>query len=277
MKESTALPDLRMVATPDLIPHEDFDPKRVESLAKRIWQSGVLKHPPIVTAIPGSDQFVVLDGANRSTAFAYLGIPHMVVQHISYGDPGIDLETWHHVVSGMPLNEFEEALAEMPGLGLVACDLEEAREALSLEKAGAYIVCQDGVRVMAKTQKASDHIAMLVKIVSAYKGKADIYRASNDVWEKQAPYYPRMIALVVFPKLTPADILAAAQNGVKLPSGITRHIVPNRAVNINIPLHLLTSSWALERKREWLHNWFMEKMAENAIRFYSESTFSFDE
>ena len=277
MRESTTLPDLRMVPTPKLIPHEDSDPKRVERLGKRIWQAGVLKHPPIVTTIPGTDKYVVLDGANRSEAFAHLGIPHMVVQHIRYGDPGIELETWHHVVAGMPLHDFEEALAHMPGLGLMPCSLEAAREALSLEKAGAYIVSEKDVRMMAKTQAIADHIDMLCQIVSAYKGIGDIYRASNDVWEKQAPYYPGMIALVVFPKLTPADILAAAQNGERLPSGITRHIVPNRALNINIPLHVLTSNWPLERKKDWLHNWIMEKMADNAIRFYSESTFSFDE
>jgi len=33
----------------------------------------------------------------------------------------------------------------------------------------------------------------------------------------------------------------------------------------------------LERKRAWLEDWLMERMAANAIRYYAESTFSFDE
>jgi len=62
-----------------------------------------------------------------------------------------------------------------------------------------------------------------------------------------------------------------------VPSGITRHIIANRALNINIPLGVLQSNWTLERKREWLHDWLMARMSANAIRFYAESTFSFNE
>ena len=69
----------------------------------------------------------------------------------------------------------------------------------------------------------------------------------------------------------------AAREGKKVPSGITRHIIPARAENINISLSVLEADWTLERKREWLHEWLMERMAANAIRYYSESTFTFDE
>jgi hypothetical protein len=48
-------------------------------------------------------------------------------------------------------------------------------------------------------------------------------------------------------------------------------------LNINISLNVLEADWSLERKREWLHDWLMERMAANAIRYYSESTFTFDE
>ena len=66
-------------------------------------------------------------------------------------------------------------------------------------------------------------------------------------------------------------------SGEMIPTGITRHIIPHRALNINIPLDVLGSDWSQERKGEWLHDWLMERMAANAIRFYSESTFSFNE
>ena len=113
--------------------------------------------------------------------------------------------------------------------------------------------------------------------MGAYKGKADIYRASNDIWEKQVPYYPDITALVVFPGYSPSDILMTAANGINVPSGITRHIIPNRALHINIPVNVLQADWSLQEKEDWLHNWLMERMAANAIRYYSESTFSFDE
>jgi hypothetical protein len=82
---------------------------------------------------------------------------------------------------------------------------------------------------------------------------------------------------VVFPRLLPADILRAATDGYKVPSGITRHIIPARALNINIPIGILMADWSIERKRAWLDQWLMERMAANAIRYYAESTFSFNE
>jgi hypothetical protein len=40
---------------------------------------------------------------------------------------------------------------------------------------------------------------------------------------------------------------------------------------------VLQADWSQERKDTWLQEWLMERMAANAIRFYSESTFSFNE
>jgi hypothetical protein len=39
----------------------------------------------------------------------------------------------------------------------------------------------------------------------------------------------------------------------------------------------MEADWSQERKDEWLHEWLMERMNANAIRFYSESTFTFNE
>jgi L-serine kinase (ATP) / ParB family transcriptional regulator, heme-responsive regulator len=158
------------------------------------------------------------------------------------------------------------------------CSLEEARQAIETKEALAYIVCQSEVRkVLCPQGCESRDLQFLGDLVKTYKGRADIFRASNDIWEKQAPFYPEITALMIFPRLRPEDILFAAQNGYKIPSGITRHIIPFRALNINIPLQVLRADWTLERKREWLQQWLMERMAANAIRYYEESTFSFNE
>ena len=54
-------------------------------------------------------------------------------------------------------------------------------------------------------------------------------------------------------------------------------MIPNRVLNINIPLDVLAADWDIERKRQWLQDWVMERMAANAIRYYVEPTFSFNE
>ncbi len=276
MQESTALPRLEMLPTNLLVPHEECDPRRVEKLSQRLSEDGYLKNPPVVAPLHETGRFVILDGATRARAFVELRIPHIVAQVVSYGDPGVELLTWHHVVSKMPLDEFEESLARATGLRLESCTLEEARAALAMGDAAAYIVCANGVRKVSNGDRAHlRDIHMLNDLVRVYRGKADIYRASNDIWEIQAPYYPEITALVVFPQYSPADIMELVRRGEKVPTGITRHVIPNRALFINIPLNVLKADWPLERKCEWLNEWWMDQMAANAIRYYSESTFLF--
>ena len=278
MQDSKVLPDLRMLPVPLLTPHEDVDPRRTEKLSTRLLEEGLLKNPPMVAAIPDSDRYVVLDGANRAMAFALLRIPHIVAQLVRYDDPGVILDTWYHVVAGISEANFEGGLTEVVGLELVQCTLEEGRRAMGAGEALAYIVCEDGVRKALSPQgRRHRDLRLLNDIVAVYRGKADIYRASNDIWEIQKPYYPGITALVIFPRLQPADILYAAQNNYKVPSGITRHVIPARALNINVPIGVLMMDWPLERKEQWLQEWLMGRMAANAIRFYAESTFSFNE
>ena len=278
MQDSSALPDLRILPTRSLLPHEVSDPRRVEKLSRRILEGGILKNPPIVAAIPGTAQFVVLDGANRTAAFAHVGINHIITQVVSYDDPGVVLDTWYHVVSGMALPFFEQALEDVEGFHLEPCDLEDARQALAAGEIAAYIVCADGVRKVVATDGIDLHpMRLLNDIANTYKGQADIYRASNDIWEIQKPYYPDITALVVYPSLHSEDIMAAALGEYKIPSGITRHVIPARALNINFPIGVLMSGWSLERKRAWFDDWLMERMAANAIRFYAESTFTYNE
>jgi hypothetical protein len=48
-------------------------------------------------------------------------------------------------------------------------------------------------------------------------------------------------------------------------------------LNTNIPIAAMDNDWAKEKKDDWLHDWLMERMAANSIRYYAESTFSFNE
>ena len=278
MRDSTELPDLQMIPTTLLVTHENADPRRVMRLSQRIDQEGCLKNPPIVAEIPETEKFVVLDGANRTEAFKHLKLPHIVVQLVDYYKSGVEVDTWYHVVSGLKLNDFEDALNQVRGMHLQVSSLNEARRSLKLDESIGYIICENGVRkIISEMEYESHKIQVLVDLVGTYKGKADIFRASNDIWEIQKPYYPEITALVIFPRYRPKDILSAAKNGYKVPSGVTRHIIPNRALNINIPLEVLKADWSLERKREWLNDWLMERMAANAIRYYAEPTFTFNE
>jgi ParB-like chromosome segregation protein Spo0J len=108
MRDSTVLPDLRMLPTENLIPHEEVDPRRVERLCQRLQSERLLKNPPLVASIPDTERYVILDRANRTMALVAMGIPHVVAQVVDYQNPEIILDTWYHVVSGLDIQEFED-------------------------------------------------------------------------------------------------------------------------------------------------------------------------
>ena len=79
--------------------------------------------------------------------------------------------------------------------------------------------------------------------------------------------------VVVYPNYTKRDIVALSQAGAMLPAGITRHVIPGRALRINAPLDGAT----LEQKQAWLTGWLREREVGHGVRFYAEPTFLFDE
>src|SRR5512134_3629968 len=121
------LPDLRILPVEQLLLHEQHDAQRSEPLAMRLKTDEMLRNPPIVAPIPGESRFVVLDGANRVTALARLGIPHVVAQVVDYEDEELILDTWYHLVSDLPREQFHRAIGDLPNVTLTASDLIHAR------------------------------------------------------------------------------------------------------------------------------------------------------
>ncbi len=273
------LPVLRIVPTDSLILHEDCEDRRIQRLKDLIAGDGFLKNPPIVAPLPSRterDYYVVLDGANRTMAMQELKCPHTLVQIVHYDEVGLD--TWNHLVTGIDKHEFFAALRAMPGLTVRAADIVAARDLLAARRILAYIVCRDGdVHTLSGGDSLQQQAALLNQVVDVYKRSAKIYRLKTDDIEQQREYYDDIAALVVFPAFSPSDIVTLAVNHAKLPTGVTRHIIPGRALRTNVPLSVLAEDKPVEVKNAWLHDTIRAKLNRKEIRYYQESTFLFDE
>lgn len=272
------MPVLRFVPVEALIPHEQADRVRTEPLAERLRTEGVLKNPPVVTPIPDEPRYVVLDGANRVAAARRLGLPHLVVQVVDYEDPRLVVEAWTHVVCGEDAAAFFEALRGLEGLSLEPAERLHARAELARRQALAYLACPRGEIYLIRAEgDLYRRTALLNALVDLYKTRFRFYRTATDHLDQILPYYEAVIAVVVFPRYEPAEIMELARNGVRLPAGITRHIIPYRALRINIPLERMAAPESLEEKNQWLAEWFRRKLANREIRVYEESVVVFDE
>ncbi|MBI4365178.1 MAG: hypothetical protein HY568_07095 [Candidatus Latescibacteria bacterium] len=276
------LPDLRIVPVPSLVPHERQDETRTASLALRLREAGVLKNPPVVTPLPspdGSERYVVLDGANRAAAASVAGLPHLLVQVVRYGDPGIRLSTWHHALTGISCDSLEQGLAALSGLERLHDDLHRARALLARREAIAYVICDaERAIILRGGVDLAERNDLLNAVVDLYSNRVPFHRVLRESLDAARARFPDVTALFMFPQFQPDEILEIATSGAKLPAGITRHVIPWRALRVNVPLDVLSDpARPLEEKNRWLAAWITERVAERHVRFYEESTVLFDE
>lgn len=276
MSSLEEVPVLRIVPVGNLILHEQTDPRRVEKLMQRVREDRLLKNPPVVAPMSEAGYYVVLDGANRTAALAGLGVRDAVVQVVDYDQ--VRLDTWNHLVAGIDKRALFEAIQSIPGLSLRSTDLETARRLWGDRAILAYIVCRDGeVHVIESGTSLKQSAQLLNQMSNVYRGKATIYRVQTDNTGELLSYYDDVAATIIYPPFQPADILNLASNSAKLPTGITRHIIPCRALRINIALDFLAEDRPVEEKNEWLESWLRQKLRTKEVRYYEEPTFLFDE
>lgn len=269
------LPTLRFVPAESLILHEDADPRRVAKLVERLRVEATLRNPPIAAPL-GDDRYVVLDGANRVSALRVLDIAHPIVQVVAYDE--VELSTWHHLVTGLDWPTLWDALCAVRGVRLTRVDLLTAREALVRRRCLAFIVSPaDEVFILDNGSSFQDSARLLLDISNTYRGGGAIHRIRLDTVRAVGGMVDDITAILVYPRFTHQDILALARADARVPTGITRHIIPGRVLRINLPLVTMSDTRPLADKNAWLEAWVHSKIADRSVRFYAESTYSFDE
>jgi hypothetical protein len=267
---------LRIVSLSDVLLHEQIETRRVNRLITRLKSDWLLKNPPIVAQLDG--KYIVLDGATRTTALRRMDCRDIVVQIVDYDAPDILLESWNHLLLDLPTRQLFAALDKIPGLQVQATSLEDAEKTLrARESIGAILLADGRGFCLCGGDSLPAQAELLNRVVAAYEGRGEMFRVAHTDVERLLVEHGRLSALVVFPHYHPDEIRRLAANGGKLPMGITRHIIPGRALRINIPLGLLVRDESLEAKNAWLDEWMGKRMAEHHVRYYQEPVFLFDE
>ncbi len=273
MNEGQRLPDLRIVDARDVYLHEDADPQRVERLVEQLTRDGTLRNPPVAVGLAAGG-FVVLDGANRTSALRRLEAPAHLLQIVDYGAPEIRLDVWHHL-----LREDGPALNDLLPQGLMVdlTDRASLTRALAAGDAACGVVAGNAVRGVRARGGLPGRIGALRTVVGSYNGRLPIYRVLTDDLDELREEYDRIGALVVFPTFTKEQILDLAVLPEKLPTGITRHIIPHRALRVNLPLEVLRGPGGLEAKNAALSALIHERLLDRRVRVYPEPTVLFDD
>jgi L-serine kinase (ATP) / ParB family transcriptional regulator, heme-responsive regulator len=268
--KSTPPPDLRILAIDKIHPHEGHDSQRSEPLLKALQKAEYLTNPPIVSPMDDGN-YVVMDGANRYHCFRELSFEHLLVQVAAYDSGHVDLSVWQHVISDWSPKALIEELDKLSGVQVVHAWDHTAVSQILLHDGGV-------LSIHGADESIEERNRMLREIVAIYQKHAKLSRTAitdpSLIW----PMYPDAIALVLFPRYQPQDIIKAAQHKAFLPPGVSRHIIHGRALKLNYPFELLRDlQTSLEAKNDYLQEWIQKKLNNRSIRYYSESTYQFDE
>lgn len=269
-------PVLRVFDSTRLLLHEDPDPGRIARLRDALRRDRALRNPPIVAPMP-EGRAAVLDGANRVTALREVGARQIVAQVVPYEAPEIILSTWRHYVrqdAGAPLREQLRALRDVQARPVD--DPSDAERRLRRREGVAVVADERGALLLEGGRDPAAAAETLNHVVRVYRGRSRIYRVDGgDVDALRSEYGPG--ALVVFPPFSKADVLLIAERGGRLPTGITRHIIPGRALRLNVPLDWLTEPAGIQDVQARLDDAVRQRWLDHGVRYYAEPTFLFDE
>ncbi len=271
------LPNLKIVPISEIIFHEDPDQERSFKLIEYIRKENRLKNPPVVATHANSSKYILLDGVNRLTALQELHIPDVLVQHIDLFDPGLIFLHWHHAVEKFTRKLFLEEINRLPEITIIKSSQDHLKD-----NDNGDLLCQiqfadQSVYTIHAHTDLFQRIKDLRNITNIYRGFQYMDRVSYTNLEHLKANYPQFCALIVFRKLEKEELVEVTNQGMRIPSGITRIIMPKRALRLNVPLDILRFDVSTQQKNYWLQNRINEQIHNKSIRFYHEPTFLFDE
>jgi L-serine kinase (ATP) / ParB family transcriptional regulator, heme-responsive regulator len=280
---------LQVVPLGNVVPHEHFHGQRVAELSARLVQEGRLINPPVVARQVGAnqgEQYVVLDGATRLTAFRHLGYPYIIVQVVDFVQQQVQLTSWSHAVYGGSVAGLLDLLHAVDGLHLTPS--AEANPANGELPPGAlgHLTTVDNKSFVLEVRPLSSSgsgdgrdtwLGVLNQMVEAYGRWGNVERTLNTDMESLAAQFPELAALFVFPHFTPQLIMELAGQGRTVPAGITRFVIPGRVLRLNAPLDKLVADEPLAAKQEWLNELIRQKLRDRQVRFYEEPVVLLDE
>lgn len=267
---------LRIVPLDQVVLHEGVELRRLANLKEKLQHDGFLQNPAVVA--PAGDRYVVLDGATRTEALRSLGFPSILVQVVDATDPNLQVYTWHHLLTGLDAAALKQDISKIKGVKIEDIPEEEARSLLAQRAIAAYLVLGNGdVWAVWGGSGLPSQVTILNRLVDTYRGKSDIFREVTTELETLLQKHERITAIVVFPQYTVFEILDLATRELKLPTGITRFIIPGRVLRVNLDLEVLRSPEPLEEKNRWLQDYIMEALRQKKIRYYQEPVFLFED
>lgn len=268
-----AIPALEVLPVRDIRFHEEVDLARVAALIERLSGDGVLRNPPVVARLPG-ERWLLLDGANRIEALTRMGIRHALVQTEMFGDAALGLSHWNHVIR----TRDAAALLADPPAGVRLQRSTRSGDGGAGSPIGRLLLPDGDETVLLASPEPPERASALRELCARYTHpRARLARIAHRDLDRVRSAYPEFGGLLEYADISKEQVLQIAAAGERLPSGITRFLVPRRVLGFNLPLSFLEMDLPLAEKRRRLEDLVSDRFGSGRVRYYAEPAFVFDD
>lgn len=269
----TGIPVMEVVRVRDIRLHEEVDLARVAALIERLSADGILRNPPIVARLVGGSR-LLLDGANRVEALRRMRIRHALVQTETFDDEALHVSHWNHVIRAREA----AAILEDPPAGT-----RFGHSRASGDRPAGHPICRlllpdGGEQVLLGRPAPVARAAALRELCARYtRPRAPLARIAHRDLDQIRSAYPAFGGLLEYTDISKKQVLGVTEAGERLPSGITRFLVPRRVLGFNLPLSFLDTNLPLDEKRRRLEDLVADRFETGRVRYYEEPAFVFDD
>ena len=277
--------ELEVVQVDSLFQHEEVLPHVADKLIFEFRNWANLQNPVIV-----DKSHIVLDGNHRVYVFKKLKFKYISVCKVDYFNEATQLRYWFRLIGKIKnLDCLKQIVADMKGRLQQVDDREALKKAL--EKNCFYC----GIQQADFCAFISFDKDMVNDAVSAYgaletiqnrlieKGTKLAYVPCQSAFEKKFCDTLTKDEIIIWtPQITKEMVVDAAINEKIFAPKTTRHIIPSRPLNVNVPLHWFKEDLSLEainkRFTEYLETKNLKRFGPGQIidgRYYEEELFVF--
>jgi hypothetical protein len=227
---------------------------------------------------------VVLDGMHRVAALRKIGCHRMPVCLVDYSDPAIGLFGWYRTLKGKKVEERAGGSARELGLTLKKSGRDEAMKALETRSADAVLITKDDCFQVVNSGQDIKAAFTVVKKLENQLAKSSLevgYETASDAETKLKNSEVDMI--LATPPIRKSDVISQGIRDEPFPHKATRHTVPARPLEVDVPLALLkdktlTTEEANRKFLQLMNSKKLQQMPRGSIiegRRYDEEVYLF--
>ncbi len=269
--------ELKVLKLTDIKLHETTEEVRRTRVYDRIAEAKYINNPIIVGRY--DNELILLDGANRYSSIKSLGCKLIIAQIINYKSNKTVLDVWNHLVYDFSL----DTVVEFCKNNKISCQkisYSEGKKILDKDFYHILVTDTSGTETILinLSKNFKKCLEQLSQIGNLYFMQYGFDRSESEIKITELRKFTRKKGvLFVYPHFQKSHIAKIARNNLRVPAGITRHLIQNRVLHVRYPVKNLKETGNLEKKNAEFMKEITTKIDDNKVRQYNESVIIFDE